>query len=426
LGPLGHSLAALTALAGAPVGALALAARPRWRTGWRQRLGALDAATGGGVWVHAASVGETRASRPLVRALVDRGDRVLLTHTRAAALSIDVLGARRREAHPDLAGRSLAPIDHPWCLWRALDRVAPRAIVLVETELWPNAIREASERGVAVGVVSASISARSFERYRRFGALLRPTFERIAFVAARSDEEAARFRALGVPADRVRTTGDLKLDAPTDDSGLPPSIAATLGAAPLFVAGSTHAGEEEAVLGAVRSCRARGVAARFVVAPRRPERCPAVARQVERAGLRPRLRSDWGADPLSDDEVGLIDSAGELPLWYGAATVAFVGGTLVPVGGHNLYEPVERGAFALYGPEVSSVVDAVTRIECAGAGVGVADAAALAESAADWLAQPERAREAAARGEAALASHRGSASRSLAWLDRALAGGVAT
>ena len=94
MGPLGHSLAALTALAGAPVGALALAARPRWRTGWRQRLGAPDAATAGGVWVHAASVGETRASRPLVRALVDRGDRVLLTHTRAAALSLDVLGAR--------------------------------------------------------------------------------------------------------------------------------------------------------------------------------------------------------------------------------------------------------------------------------------------------------------------------------------------
>lgn len=426
MGPIGHSLSALTALAGLPAGALALAARSRWRPGWRQRLGDVRGPTAGGAWVHAASVGEARAARPFVRALIDRGERVMLTHTRSEALSIEVLAAPPRDAGRGLAGRSLAPLDHPWCLWRALDRVAPRVIALVETELWPNAIREASARGIVVGVVSGSISQRSFGRYQRFAPLVRPTFERLGFVAARSDEDAERFRALGVQEDRVRTTGDLKLDAPPDTAALPPAIATTLGDAPLFVAGSTHEGEEEAVLGALRSCRERGVAARFVVAPRRAERCRSVAQRVERAGFRPRLRSDWGTEPLAPDEVGLIDGPGELPCWYGAATVAFVGGTLAPVGGHNLYEPAERGAFVLHGPGVSSVSEAARLIAKAGAAAVVEDAAALAASAVHWLAQPDRAAAHAARAEPVLAAHRGSAARSLAWLDTAIERGVAS
>ena len=250
MGPIGHSLAALTALVGLPAGALALAARSRWRPGWRQRLGDIHGATAGGAWVHAASVGEARAARPIVRALIDRGERVTLTHTRNQALSIEVLPGPAQDPGHRLAGRSLAPLDHPWCLWRALGRIAPRVIVLVETELWPNAIREATARGIVVGVVSGSISQRSFRRYQRFAPWVRPTFRRLGFVAARTDEDAERFCALGVPEDRVRTTGDLKLDAPPDPSVLPPAIAATLGATPLFVAGSTHDGEEEAVLGA--------------------------------------------------------------------------------------------------------------------------------------------------------------------------------
>ena len=420
MGPLGHSLSALSALAGVPVGALALVARPSWRGGWRQRLGTLDRSVAGGVWVHAASVGETRAARPLLRALVARGEVLTLTHTRGAALSVDV----GEVVGPALASRGLAPLDHPWCLWRALDRVAPRALVLVETELWPNAIREATARGVAVGVVSASISPRSFKRYQRVRRWVAPTFRRLAFVAARSEPEAARFEALGVPSDRVQVTGDLKLDVPVEEPGLPQEVAATLGDTPLFVAGSTHEGEEEAVLAAVRRCQERGVAARFAIAPRRLERCGAVARSVEREGLRPRLRSHWGVAPLAADEVALVDRTGELPSWYRAATVAFVGGTLVPVGGHNLYEPIERGAFVLFGPGVSAVPEAADRILRANAGVMVDGASALAEQAAFWLARPRRARESAARGDASLAAHRGSAARSLAWLDRALLGGA--
>lgn len=422
MGPFGHSVAALTAVVGLPAFAVALAIRPRWRPGWRQRLGAVAGESQGGVWVHAASVGETRAARPLVQALLERGEDVFLTHTRADALAVAAAAA----SGPGLAsldrlvGRSLAPLDHPWCLARALDRVAPRAIVLIETELWPVAIHEATRRGIAVGVASASISMRSFQRYRRFAPLVRSTFERLAFVCARSDRDAERFRALGVRAARVATTGDLKLDALPDAPKLPAEVTASLGTAPLFVAGSTHAGEEAAVLEAAQLCRERGIDARFAIAPRRVDRRDAVVRAIERAGLRPRLRSAWHAAPLAADEVGVIDRAGELPGWYAAATVAFVGGTLAPIGGHNLYEPAQQGAFVLHGPETSSVEDAARLIDESEAGQSVASASALAEVAAHWLGRPAEARECAARGARAMAAHGSSASRSLAWIDAAL------
>jgi len=428
LGPIGHSLAALAAAVGLPAFAVALAARPRWRPGWRQRLGAVEGSSHGGVWVHAASVGETRAALPLVCALIARGEDVVLTHTRVDALSVGAAGARglapERVQLDRLAGRSLAPLDHPWCLSRALERVEPRVIVMIETELWPNAIREATRRGIAVGVASASISPRSFARYRRVAPLVRSTFARLAFVCARDDDDAERFRALGVCSDRISPTGDLKLDTPAGAPDLPSEIAASLGTAPLLVAGSTHEGEEVAVLGAALACREQEIDARFVIAPRRVDRCAAVARMVEGAGLRPRLRSTWSMAPLAANEVGVLDSAGELPSWYAAATVAFVGGTLAPVGGHNLYEPAQQGVFVLHGSATSSVEGAARLIAANEAGEAVESAEELARVAAYWLARPEAARAGGARGASATRAQRGSVARSLAWIDATLEGGV--
>lgn len=434
MGPLGHSVAALSAAVGLPAYACALALRPSWRPGWRQRLGAIQASTAGGVWVHAASIGETRAALPLLRALLDRGDRVVLTHTRAAALEIStaelsdpLLPAPARAGHParpghladpiDPVARSLAPLDHPWAVARALDRVAPRTIVLIETELWPNAIRQAADRGVALGVASASISERSFGRYRRVRAIVRPWFERLAFVAARSDSDAERFLALGVRPARVRTTGDLKLDACDEPEPLPRAIAASLGAAPLFVAGSTHEGEERAVLRALRACERRNVAARLAIAPRRTARCEDVARQIERAGFRVRRRTSWGVAPLGADEVALIDVTGELRSWYAAATLAFVGGTLADVGGHNPYEPLLQGALVVHGPSVHSVAQAVAAIRDCGAAEPVANDEELAEVALRWLEKPAEARARAARAAESLATGGDCAARTLAWID---------
>jgi 3-deoxy-D-manno-octulosonic-acid transferase len=426
LGPLRHSGAALTAAVGLPVFAAGLALRPAWRRGWRERLGAIDVdLAGAGVyWVHAASAGETCAARPLLAALLERGDRAVLTHTRASALDWAVAPAGAAQ----LDGRALAPLDHPWSVGRALGRIDPRAIVLIETELWPVAIREASRRGVAVGAASATISERSFWRYRRWQRLLRPTFERLAFVGARTEADAERFRALGARPDRVRTTGDLKLDGALHIPSLPAAIEGALGKAPLLVAGSTHEGEEAAALAALALCAGRDVAARLVIAPRRVERAGAVVRAVEQAGLRARRRSAWSNQrqgPLEPDEVVVLDRPGELVAWYAAATVAFVGGTLLPVGGHNLYEPVQAGAFVLHGPHTSSVDEAARLLTEVAAAERVADAAALGEAAARWLAQPDLARAGAQRGASALAARSGAAQRTLDWIDAALARGAA-
>lgn len=420
MGPLGHSVAALAAVVGLPAFAVALMLRPSWRPGWRERLGGVRGAIDGGFWVHAASLGETRAAVGLLARLVERRERVVLTHTRASALGVDV-GDPVLAA---LAGRSLAPLDHPWCVARALGRVAPRAIVLIETELWPVAIAEATRRGITVGVASASISQRSLDRYRRLGRLARPSFERLAFVAARTERDAEHFRSLGARADRVSATGDLKLDAADTAPPLPSEIADSLGKAPLLVAGSTHEGEEEAVLGALLGCSSRGIEARLAIAPRRPQRSAAIVRMIERAGLRARLRSDWRRGSLESDEVCVIDRAGELPSWYAAATVAFVGGTLVPVAGHNLYEPVQAGAFVLHGPQTGSV-EAAARLlaEVAGA-ERVSSAAALEEAAVRWLSRPGAAREHATRAARRLAEHRGSAERTLEWIDAAIGRGA--
>jgi 3-deoxy-D-manno-octulosonic-acid transferase len=321
------------------------------------------------------------------------------------------------------AARALAPLDHPWCVIRALDRVSPRAIVLIETELWPVAIREASCRGIPVGVASASISERSFRRYRRLGRFARASFARLAFVAARGERDAERFVALGARAERVRTTGDLKLDVARAVAPLPDEVVAALPDAPLLVAGSTHDGEEQALLAALARCRAAGVEMRLAIAPRRSDRAAAVARAVARAGLRERRRSAWHRAPLDADEVVIIDVPGELPGWYRAGAVAFVGGTLVPVGGHNLYEPAAAGALVLHGPETASVAAAERLLADARASERVGDEAALGVAVVRWMARPDAAREAGGRGAWAVAEQSGSAGRTLAWIDETIARG---
>ena len=200
-------MAALLAAAAAAVGVAALALRPSWRAGLGERLGLRSPAVSGPIWVHGASVGEILAATRLVDALRARGHRVLASTTKSTGRAVL---ARARPEVP----RRLAPIDHPWCVALALDRAAPVALVLVETELWPNWIAAAARRGVPVAVVSARISDRSFARYQQVGALARRTLGRLAAVGARTAEDARRLAALGLAEERLEITGDLKLEPP--------------------------------------------------------------------------------------------------------------------------------------------------------------------------------------------------------------------
>src|SRR5262245_55765145 len=254
----GHALAALAAAGALPLAAGVLAVRPRARIGLRERLGAHPRAPGA-LWVHGASVGEVLAAARLVDALRARGHAVVTSSVTPAGR--DVLA----RARPDVPCH-LAPLDHPWCVERALARVRPAALVLVETELWPCWIAAAARRGVPVVLVSGRLSDRSYPRYRRLACVVGPTLRRLAAVGARSDADAARFLALGAPAERVAVTGDLKLEVDAEPAPVPADLARLFAALPLVVAGSTHPGEEEAVLAAFEAALAAGVEAALVLA----------------------------------------------------------------------------------------------------------------------------------------------------------------
>jgi len=416
VGPLGHSVAALSALLGAPLLGAAALARPRWRAGLGERLGAHPGAGASTppIWVHGASVGEIRAALPLLDALAARG------HTVVASTMTVTGRAALRAARPALAA-GLAPLDHPWAVARALAHVRPRALVFVETELWPSWVRAAHERGIPSLVVSGRLSERSFARWQRVAGVLRPTLRRYAAIAARSEDDAARFVALGAPAARVGVGGDLKLDAKPPPAPAP-ELAALLGDVPLVVAGSTHEGEEQAALAALAAAQQAGLPAALVLAPRHPERFARAAELVTAAGRPLRRRSAPGPGALAAGEVLVLDTLGELASLYGRARVAFVGGTLAPVGGHNVLEPAQAGCPVLFGPELANARESAALLLAADAAQRVPDAAGLATAVVAALAAPAEAAARGARGREALAAHRGASERGVALIERVLAG----
>lgn len=408
-----HALAAIAAVGALPLGAAALLLRPRARIGLAERLGAHPARTPGAVWVHAASVGEILAAARLVDALRARGHAVVTSAVTPAGRDV------MRLARPDVPCH-LAPLDHPWCVERALAKVRPAALVLVETELWPCWIAAARRLGVPVALVSGRLSDRSYPRYRRLAWIVGPTLRRLAAVGARSEADAARFRELGAPPARVAITGDLKLEVDAAPAPVPADLERLFGPVPLVVAGSTHPGEEEAVLAALDHVERAGLAAALVVAPRHRERAAEVARLVRRRGRALRWRSSAGASPLRPGEVLLLDTLGELPALWSRADVAFVGGTLVGVGGHNVLEPVAAARPVLFGPHTANVRHAAELVVASGAGLCVASAEGLGPALDALLRDPRGARERGERGRGELLAHRGSAARAAALVDAVL------
>jgi 3-deoxy-D-manno-octulosonic-acid transferase len=404
VGPLGHGLAALSALGALPVALGGLALRPAWRRGIHERLGSVPRGPAGTVWVHAASVGEAAAAVRLVDAL--------RAHGREVAVSTMTVTGRdlMRSARPGVPC-GLAPLDHPWCVARAHARVRPAALVLVETELWPARILVATARGVPALVVSGRISDRSFPRYQRASVLLHPLLRRLERVGARTEQDAERFVALGADEARVEVTGDLKLEPPADARALPAELEAALGDAPLLVGGSTHPGEEEALLDVLDRVSVAGRELALVLAPRHPERFDEAERVAQETGRVVHRRSKGSRGPLRPGEVLVLDTLGELAGVYARAAVVFVGGSLVPRGGHNVLEPVFAGRPVFFGPHTENAREAARLLLEAGAATRVADAAELARGTLADLADPAAA---AARGEAgsrALAVHRGAAAR---------------
>jgi 3-deoxy-D-manno-octulosonic-acid transferase len=329
------------------------------------------------IWIHAVSVGEVLAARPLVPALRERfpGHRLFLSTTTVTGNAV----AKRSVRGVD--GLFYAPFDFPRPVRQALEVLNPSLLVLVETELWPNLIHEARRRGTRVALVNGRISPRSFPRYLRVRRFLARVLCEIDLFLMQGEAHAERIRSMGAAEDRVRVTGNLKFDA-VEPERLPERLARLIqGGAqprPLWVAGSTVGGEEELVLSAFHRVRERVPQARLLVAPRHPERFAAVPSLVEAAGFRCLRRS--ALDPLAwrDGEVLLLDTLGELAQVYALASVVFVGGSLVPAGGHNILEAAVAGKPVVVGPHMENFQEIADQFRSESALVQVASPDELA------------------------------------------------
>jgi 3-deoxy-D-manno-octulosonic-acid transferase len=414
LGLLRHSAAALSAVLLAPVLAVVLVARPSLRRGLRDRLGYRPAGHEGRIQVHASSVGEAKAATRLIRKLESNGHAVRATASTAA-------GRELFERDLPTMPSSLAPFDHPWLVDRALGSTRPRLSVLIETELWPVRIAAAARHDVPIVVASGRLSDRSFPRYRRLQRLIEPTLRRIDAVGARTELDAERFVALGVPAERVRVTGDLKLDPPVEHPALAIDLIRALADDPVVVGGSTHPGEEEALLDAQDNAEKEGHGFVLVLAPRHVERARDVVRLCQQRQRRVHQRSQLEGRHLVPGEVLVLDTFGELSALYATASVAFVGGTLVGVGGHNLVEPVHAGCPVLFGPHYENVRKIVEILELGGAGQCVASAPDLARVLVECFDDLEACRVRGELGRESLEAHRGSVERTCSMIEEVLA-----
>lgn len=325
------------------------------------------------IWIHAVSVGETRAAEPLIKALeeIHPRHRILLTHATPTGRETGI------ELFGDSVSRAYLPYDWPFAARRFLRHFRPVIGIIMETEIWPNLIHACRVRRVPLYLVNARLSEKSFRGYRRFGRLVNESVRALTGVAAQSPDDAARLSALG--ARDVRVAGNVKFD-----SALPTELLArgrawreSYGSRAVLLAASTRDGEEALVLDAFQRIATPTL---LVLVPRHPQRFDEVAALLEKRGIRYQRRSAGGA--VSDEtRVLLGDSMGEMPAYYAACDVAFIGGSLLPYGAHNFIEACAVGAPVLLGPHTYNFAEAAERALEAGAAMTVNDPSELASAA---------------------------------------------
>lgn len=388
--------------------------QPDYLQHWGERLGGVPRiADRPVIWVHAVSVGETRAAAPLIEALRARHPEhtLLLTHTTPTG---------RRTGAALFGGRvvqAYLPYDLPWCAHRFLDRTAPRLGVILETEVWPNLLKACERRRVPVYLVNARLSERSARGYARFMALTRASLARFRGIAAQTAADAERLQRLGAPA--VLVAGNLKFDAPPppDTPLKAASLRAAYGARFVFLAASTREGEEALLLEVLAALDLPGLL--LVIVPRHPQRFEAVARLAKLRGLMLTRRSE-GRAVAPECRVFLGDSMGEMAAYYAACDVAYVGGSLLPYGGQNLIEAAAAGVPVLIGPHTWNFAEAAEAAVAAGAAVRVKDADGLEAALTALYVEADRRRRMGAAGLAYARAHQGATQRVMAMLADAL------
>lgn len=386
------------------------ARNPVYRDRVLQRFGfAYPQLDEGSIWLHAVSVGEVQAAIPLIRRLLrDYPTRrvVVSTVTPTGAERVNSLFANQVE-------HCYLPYDTPGAIRRYFEAIKPDIALIMETEIWPNLFHECGKRSITLLLVSARISPKSVRSYRRLLPLIRKTLSHGIFIAAQTATDAKRFISVGADPRRTRVTGNIKFDIePADDLKIRGQELRQemLGERLVWVAASTHSGEEEAVLEAHRKLLTRFPEALLVVVPRHPDRFDAVEELIEKSGFNFVRRTDKRSCERST-QVFLGDTMGELNTFYAAADIAFVGGSLVPIGGHNLIEPAVLALPILTGPNVFNAQDIADLFIEAGAAVVVKDATELGERLI-WFAEDADAREAAGNmGSEILDANRGALGR---------------
>ena len=367
------------------------------------------------IWVHAVSVGEVQASVPLIQALKERypEQTVLVT-------TVTPTGAARVSAvFGDSVQHCYIPFEFPNAIRSFFASVNPRAAMIMETEIWPNLYRGCGMRKIPLILVSARISPRSITGYRKLLPLIRETLSHGIVIAAQSQADADRFVELGANTERTMVTGNIKFDVRPD-----PAIAgqgkllreALFGSRRVWIAASTHDGEEQQVLDAHRQLLAGHPDLLLVLVPRHPERFSGVRELVEKAAFNVVSRTQRMSCDAST-EVFLLDTMGEVPLFYASSDIAFVGGSLVTVGGHNLLEPAAQGLPIITGPHLFNAQDIADKFIELGACRIVSDSNELASNVAALIDDPDEAARIGRNGLKVLQQNRGSLARLLVLLE---------
>ncbi|MGW7677995.1 lipid IV(A) 3-deoxy-D-manno-octulosonic acid transferase [Shewanella sp. S23-S33] len=382
---------------------------PNYRGRWGERFG-LTRLKSTDLLVHSVSMGETLAAIPLIRLIMQSHPELSITVTTTSPTG----SAEVRKAFGDSVQHCYLPFDLPWCVRRFLRQVSPKSCIIMETELWPNLVAIAAKRGVHLMLANARLSAKSAAQYAKYPTLNRPMLQRLDVIAVQTQVEAQRFIELGVSPDRVTVCGSLKFDLSITPERL--ANAKQLRQAwgretsPIWVAGSVHPGEFDAMLTAHRQLLAQWPDALLIIAPRHPEQFSAVAEVVASQGFESVRRS--GNFPVTATTQVLVgDTMGELLTFYGAADQAFVGGTLINNGGHNPLEPVAMGVPVMVGPNHWDFAQITQMLADAGGLRVVASADELVANLIEYFAKPESRLQAVNAGLAVVEANRGALQR---------------
>ena len=389
-----------------------------WRR-WPERFAFIEPALGKQViWIHAVSVGEVQAAVPVVHALLNRHpDYSLLVTTVTPTGSARVTALFGGEV-----AHVYAPYDLPGAVARFFERVRPQLAIVMETELWPNLFHQCRQRAIPLLLVNARLSARSVAGYRRVRSLAAETLAAVTEIAAQSEADAGRFESIGARAATITVTGNLKFEQRIPSSLLERAevLRREWGVSrPVWIASSTHEGEDELLLDVYQQLRKQYSDCLLVLVPRHPERFESVAALCRARGYNTVLRTDHGACS-TETQVYVGNTMGDLPLLYAASDVAFVGGSLVASGGHNPLEPAALGIPVISGPHVSNFIEICSLLVDAGAAVQVADTGELLQIVSRWLGDANERHHVGQLGREVIEKNRGALQAVMAIIERYL------